>query len=146
MGENSFPVVALRKLLSCVRRLASYPIANSCSAKPSRNWWIVSACSYSIVGLRKLVGCVRFRDNFPSCGTAKTPRTAPCFPLRTHTTFALPNLKATASLLLRRLLNTRYETLLSPERLAGYNDLISRNAALKLQCSQNRRMPHCRLD
>ena len=59
-------------------------------------------------------------------------------------TIELPSLQNTASLLLRNLQNTRYETMLSPERLAGYNVEFSRHAARKPMVARYRRVPHGR--
>ena len=61
-------------------------------------------------------------------------------------TLGLPSLQNTTSLLLRSLLNTRYETMFLPERLAGYNVEFSRHAARKPMVARYRRMPHGRLE
>jgi len=80
-GDSHWAIADLRKILSCVRRHASFEFANSQSAKISRTWWTASAHNCSIAGCRPLSGCIRIRDRLLS-RVGRVLRIEPCVQLQ----------------------------------------------------------------
>jgi len=85
-GDRNCAIAGLRKIVSRVRRRASFEFANSQSAKFRRTWWTASAHNCSIAGFRPLSGCIRIRDQLLS-SSARVLRIAPCANYRAHQNF-----------------------------------------------------------